>query len=1009
IKGLWLGFKALTGEATGSMIGATTGSELRIGYSVGTSEALADLGASINLMPLFVWNKLFLPDLSPTCMTLELADRLISRLVGVAEDVFVKAGDDKLPVIIAKDLSIEEKTALITVLKSHKRAIAWKLSDIKGIDPELCTHKILMEEDLEPEVQHQRRVNLKIHDVIKNEVLKLLDAGLIYPITDSPWRICIDYHKLNEATRKDHFPLPFMDQMLERLAGNQNYCFLDGFSGYFQIPIDPKDQEKTTFTCPYGTFACHRMPFRLCNAPSTFQRCMMAIFSDMIEKTIEVFMDDFSVFGNSFQTCLSHLERMLKRCEDTNLCLNWEKSHFIVKDDTSIVYSPKIDSILEEFVDELVHIDPILPGINETDFDPKDDIRFIKKLLYDDTSSEDDFLKISIMLRYHLPILNRVVKNNPTPDCVPKSPSLSFLSYTDNSSPEFETFSDHTKETSSDSTTTHADNSPPEYDSFLFEIEPDQGELSSISMEDFSSSDDSLGSGLEVSFSSRTRIRIFDPGIFLEVQSKRFLSRDTFSLTYASLPFVDRHILSFTYVIQNFLPYFTYSVASPFLISSGSEDIIFDPGTISRIVKILVFKVLSIVHSVGNKMHKAFPLLEESSHWNYNPKGERFLIASRFPTPPLAREFFIPRATVNKLPFLEDQFQEDPPKDPPEVLMADDRTMAELLRAPTEGYEDTIVIPKIAANSFELKHGLINLVQNKQFFRHDKEDTHAHIRYFNKITSTMRVPNKIPACCDDDDDYNSAITPNEPVYSLSMGDEHLNTIPATESDEFIKSSVENLVPNPSESEGENGCDVPACFTTFSNVLFDADYEFDSVNDQLLSDEDFPKKIFSNPLFEEEIIPIKIDQHHFNAELILFSMSSPVNSLLKSIPSGIDETDCDPEEDIRIIERLLYDNSSPRPPEEFVSDNSDTEIESFSPAPIPVKDSDSLMEEIDLSYTPNDPMPTGIEEDDDDSERDIIILEELLDNYSLSLPKNESFRFDIPSFYRPPAKPQDDNT
>nr|GEY89503.1 reverse transcriptase domain-containing protein [Tanacetum cinerariifolium] len=211
-------------------------------------------------------------------------------------------GDDKLPVIIAKDLSVEEKTALITVLKSHKRAIAWKLFDIKGINPKFCTHKILMEEDFTQAVQHQRRVNPKIHDVIKQEVIKLLDAGLIYPISNSPWvspvhcipkkggftvvenedneliptrlvtgwHVCIDYRKLNEATRKDHFPLPFMDQMLERLAGNQYYCFLDGFSGYFQIPINPKDQEKTTFTCPYETFGYRRMPFGLCNAPGTF-------------------------------------------------------------------------------------------------------------------------------------------------------------------------------------------------------------------------------------------------------------------------------------------------------------------------------------------------------------------------------------------------------------------------------------------------------------------------------------------------------------------------------------------------------------------------------------------------------------------------------------------------------------------------------------------------------------------------------------------------------------------
>nr|GEW13284.1 reverse transcriptase domain-containing protein [Tanacetum cinerariifolium] len=199
-------------------------------------------------------------------------------------------GYNKLPVIIAKDLSVEEKAALITVLKSHKQVIAWKLFDIKGIDLEFCTHKILMEDDFKPAVQHQRRVNPKIHDVIKNEVFKLLDDGLIYPISDSPWiswRVCIDYQKLNEATRKDRFPLPFMDQMLERLARNEYYYFLDGFSGYFQIPIDPKDQEKTTFTCPYGMFAYRRMPFGLCNAPDSFQRCMMAIFHDMIEKLLK--------------------------------------------------------------------------------------------------------------------------------------------------------------------------------------------------------------------------------------------------------------------------------------------------------------------------------------------------------------------------------------------------------------------------------------------------------------------------------------------------------------------------------------------------------------------------------------------------------------------------------------------------------------------------------------------------------------------------------------------------
>ncbi|GJW33801.1 reverse transcriptase domain-containing protein [Tanacetum coccineum] len=281
-------------------------------------------------------------------------------------------GTDKFPVIISKELKDEEKAALLNVLKSHKRVIAWKISDIKGIDPSFCTHKILMEDNFKLAVQHQRRVNPEIHEVIKKEVIKLLDAGLIYPISDSlwvspvhcmpkkggmtvvenedneliptrlvtRWCVCIDYRKLNDATHKDHFSLPFMDQMLKRLAGNEYYCFLDGFSGYFQIPIDPKDQDKTTFTCPYGTFAYRHMPFGLCNAPGTFHMCMMAIFHDMIKETMEVFMDDFSVSGNSFLSCLSYLDKILKQCEDTNLFLNWEKCHFMVKE--GIVLGHKI-------------------------------------------------------------------------------------------------------------------------------------------------------------------------------------------------------------------------------------------------------------------------------------------------------------------------------------------------------------------------------------------------------------------------------------------------------------------------------------------------------------------------------------------------------------------------------------------------------------------------------------------------------------------------------------------
>nr|GEZ91645.1 hypothetical protein [Tanacetum cinerariifolium] len=232
-------------------------------------------------------------------------------------------------------------------------------------------------------------------------------------------------------------------------------------------------------------------------------------------------------------------------------------------------------------------------------------------------------------------------------------------------------------------------------------------------------------------------------------------------------------------------------------------------------------------------------------------------------------------------------------------------------------------------------------IQKKEEEKEIKEEQAVKTRYW-----------KIPACYDDaDEDYAIAITPKEPNNSL-------------------------------------------IFTTFSNILFDADYDFYSIDDQSFSDEDIPKEIYSNPLFDEELISIKIDPHHFNAESDLIesllnhdssiiSSSSKIDSLfdefageltlLKSIPPGINETNCDPEEETNFIKRFLYDNSSPFPPEEFISKNSDAAFESFFLFPIPIEDSDSLMEEIDLSFTLDDPMPLGIEEDDYDSERDILIL------------------------------------
>nr|GFB87324.1 hypothetical protein [Tanacetum cinerariifolium] len=205
------------------------------------------------------------------------------------------------------------------------------------------------------------------------------------------------------------------------------------------------------------------------------------------------------------------------------------------------------------------------------------------------------------------------------------------------------------------------------------------------------------------------------------------------------------------------------------------------------------------------------------------------------------------------------------------------------------------------------------------------------------------------------------------------------------------------------------------FTTFSTVLYDAEYESDSSDDQSCFDEDVLEKIVSKPLCEEEIIPMNSLRTHDSS----LPISSKINSLLdefageltllKSISPGINETDCDFEEDIRLIKKLLYDNSSPRQPEEFVSANSDAKIKSFSPSPILVKDSDSLMEEIDLFCTSDYPMPPGIENMDYDSKRDILIPKDLPNNNSLSFAEKVSFHFDIPPFSHPPAKPPDGDT
>jgi hypothetical protein len=260
--------------------------------------------------------------------------------------------DKTYPVIVSDELSPEENDMLLKLLKKHKKVIGYSIYDLKGFSLAFCTHCIPMEDQCKPVVDHQRRLTHAMREVVKKEFIKLLDAGIIYLVPHSEWvshvhcvpkkggltmvknkknklipqrtvtrwRMCIDYRKLNKATKKDHFPLPLIDEMLERLANHAYFCFLDVYSRLMQIPIHSDDQHKTTFTCPYGKFAYRKMPFGSCNASASFQQCMMAVFSEFIEEIVDVFMDDFSVYGKTFADWLANLDKVLTWCWRLTWC-----------------------------------------------------------------------------------------------------------------------------------------------------------------------------------------------------------------------------------------------------------------------------------------------------------------------------------------------------------------------------------------------------------------------------------------------------------------------------------------------------------------------------------------------------------------------------------------------------------------------------------------------------------------------------------------------------------------
>jgi hypothetical protein len=246
---------------------------------------------------------------------------------------------------INSGLNADQKKQLVSILKKQSGEFAWEYIDMKGIHPDTCIHRIYTQGEIPPVRKPQRRMNPTLKDIVKEEIQKLLNFRFIYPISDSKWVspllvvpkkvtgkwiICFDFWDLNKATLKDYFPLPFIDQVLDTLSGKKYFSFLDGYSWYNQIIIAPDDQDKATFTCPWGTYSYRVLPFGLCNAPATFQRAVIGIFADLIHDCVEVFMDDFTIYGNTYQEALDNIEKVVIRCQEMKLSLSHEKCKILL-------------------------------------------------------------------------------------------------------------------------------------------------------------------------------------------------------------------------------------------------------------------------------------------------------------------------------------------------------------------------------------------------------------------------------------------------------------------------------------------------------------------------------------------------------------------------------------------------------------------------------------------------------------------------------------------------------
>nr|GEX69155.1 reverse transcriptase domain-containing protein [Tanacetum cinerariifolium] len=669
-------------------------------------------------------------------------------------------------------------------------------------------------EDYKLAVQSQRRVNPKIDEVIKKEVIKLLDVKMICPISDSPWvspvhcvpkkggmtivanenneliltrlvtvwRVCIDYRKLNDATRKDHFLLPFMDQMLERLAGNEFYYFLDGLSGYFQIPIDPQDQEKTTFTCPYGTFTFRRMPFDLRNAPGTFQRCVITIFHEMIEKTMEVFMDNFLVFGDSFSSCLSNLDRMLKRCEDTNLVLNWEKSHFMCKE--GIVLGHKISKSGIEVDREKVDVIAKLPHPTT--------VKGVRSFLGHAGFYRwfiQDFSKIA------RPMTNLLEKETPfvfSKDCIDA----------------FETLKEKLTEAS-------------------ILVVPDWNLPFELMCD---ASDFAIGAVL-----GQQKMKHFEP---IHYASKK--------MTEAQIHYTmtEKEMLAVVYAFEKFRPYlvlcksivYTDHSALKYLLSKQDAKL-----RLLRWVLLLQEFDITIRDKKGSENLTADHLsrlenphkdLFKNRNINENFSLETLGSISSKSTRWNINENF-PLETLGSISSKSTRW-----------ICAD-----QIIHRCVHGQEAIDILKDCQEGPTEGHHGAnLTAKKEKQEVKNIIEQSTKRRTRITESLQNFRVIHKKSCISLNNMSQISPVNVIAPVlpteeteYSLSMGDKHHSTTPKMESNKVIKSSAKNLVPIPSQYEGifDNTCDVPVCedSSTFDVLKDHSEILSDSNNDDTLSEDD----------------------------------------------------------------------------------------------------------------------------------------------------------------------------